>query len=95
MSKPKKEKTASKRKILALVVIAFAVAPLLINVGLVITDFIYDKTGATLTAYDMSMHEYNFELEGEYCEADINNYFQSKEEKRQRELRDSKYKFWK
>ena len=43
----------------------------------------------------MSMHEYNFELEGEYCEADINNYFQSKEEKRQRELRDSKYKFWK
>ena len=36
-----------------------------------------------------------FELEGEYCEADINNYFQSKEEKRQRELRDSKYKFWK
>ena len=29
------------------------------------------------------------------CEANINNYFQSKEEKRQRELRDSKYKFWK
>lgn len=54
MSKPKKEKTASKRKILALVVIAFAVAPLLINVGLVITDFIYDKTGATLTAYGLN-----------------------------------------
>ena len=48
-----------------------------------------------IKVYDMSMHEYNFELEGEYCEADINNYFQSKEEKRQRELRDSKYKFWK
>ena len=48
-----------------------------------------------IKVYDMSMHEYNFELEGEYFEADINNYFQSKEEKRQRELRDSKYKFWK
>ena len=48
-----------------------------------------------IKVYDMSMHEYNFELEGEYCEANINNYFQSKEEKRQRELRDSKYKFWK
>lgn len=42
MSKSKKEKTASKSKILALVVIAFAVAPLLINVGLVITDIIYE-----------------------------------------------------
>lgn len=58
MSKPKKEKTASKRKILALVVIAFAVAPLLINVGLVITDFIYDKTGATLTAYGLNNVEW-------------------------------------
>lgn len=58
MSKPKKEKTASKRKILALVVIAFAVATLLINVGLVITDFIYDKTGATLTAYGLNNVEW-------------------------------------
>ena len=48
-----------------------------------------------ILVYDMSMHEYNFELEGEYCETNINNYFQSKEEKRQKELRDSKYKFWK
>lgn len=48
-----------------------------------------------IKVYDMSMHEYNFELEGEYCETNINNYFQSKEEKRQKELRDSKYKFWK
>ena len=53
-----KEKTASKRKILALVVIAFAVAPLLINVGLVITDFIYDKTGTTLTAYGLNNVEW-------------------------------------
>ena len=58
MSKSKKEKTASKSKILALVVIAFAVAPLLINVGLVITDFIYDKTGATLTAYGLNNVEW-------------------------------------
>ena len=58
MSKSKKEKTASKSKILALVVIAFAVAPLLINVGLVITDLIYDKTGATLTAYGLNNVEW-------------------------------------
>ena len=45
MSKLKKAKTSSKGKILALVVIAFAVAPLLINVELVFTDFIYDKAG--------------------------------------------------
>ena len=58
MSKSNKEKTASKSKILALVVIAFAVAPLLINVGFVITDFIYDKTGATLTAYGLNNAEW-------------------------------------
>ena len=57
MSKSKKEKADSKSKILAVVVIAFAVAPLLINVGLVITDFIYDKTGATLTAYGLHMRK--------------------------------------
>ena len=44
MDKSKKEKGSSKSKILIFVVIAFAVAPLLINVGLVFTDFIYDKT---------------------------------------------------
>ena len=58
MSKSKKEKTASKSKILALVVITFAVAPLLINVGLVITDIIYEKTGATLTAYGLNNVEW-------------------------------------
>lgn len=58
MSKSKKEKTVSKSKILALVVIAFAVAPLLINVGLVITDIIYEKTGATLTAYGLNNVEW-------------------------------------
>lgn len=54
MSKVKKKETISKRKILVIVVIAFAVAPLLINVGLVFTDFIYDKTGFTLTAYGLN-----------------------------------------
>ena len=58
MSKSKKEKTDSKSKILTVIVIAFAVAPLLINVGLVITDFIYDKTGATLTAYGLNNVEW-------------------------------------
>ena len=58
MSKSKKQKTASKSKILALVVITFAVAPLLINVGLVITDIIYEKTGATLTAYGLNNVEW-------------------------------------
>lgn len=41
------------------------------------------------------LHEYILNLKVSIAEADINNYFQSKEEKRQRELRDSKYKFWK
>lgn len=58
MSKSKKQKTASKSKILALVVITFAVAPLLINVGLVITDIIYEKAGATLTAYGLNNVEW-------------------------------------
>ncbi len=57
MSKSKK-KTAAKNKILILVIIAFAVAPLLINVGLVFTDFIYEKTGATLTAYGLNNVEW-------------------------------------
>ena len=54
MSKSKKEKTTSKSKTLALVVIAFAVTPLLINVGLVITDIIYEQTGFALTAYGLN-----------------------------------------
>ncbi len=58
MSKVKKKETISKRKILVIVVIAFAVAPLLINVGLVFTDFIYDKTGFTLTAYGLNNVEW-------------------------------------
>lgn len=58
MSKSNKKKETSRGKILVLVVIAFVVAPLLINVGLVITDFIYDKTGFTLTAYGLDNAEW-------------------------------------
>ena len=58
MSKSKKEKTTSKSKTLALVVIAFAVTPLLINVGLVITDIIYEQTGFALTAYGLNNVEW-------------------------------------
>lgn len=58
MSKSKKEKTSSKGKILALVVIAFAIAPLLINIGLVITDIVYEKTGFSLTAYGLNNVEW-------------------------------------
>ena len=42
----------------------------------------------------MSMHEYNFELEGDYSETEINRYFELKEESKQRNLKDSRYKFW-
>lgn len=58
MSKSKKEKTSSKGKILALVVIAFAIAPLLINIGLVITDIVYEEIGFTLTAYGLNNVEW-------------------------------------
>lgn len=58
MSKVKKKKASFKSNILVIVVIAFAVAPLLINVGLVFTDFIYDKTGVTLTAYGLNNVEW-------------------------------------
>lgn len=58
MDKSKKEKSSFKSKILMFIIIAFAVAPLLINVGLVITDIIYEKTGFTLTAYGLSNVEW-------------------------------------
>ena len=54
MEKSKKWNKFSKSKILISVVIAFALAPLFINVGLVITDIIYEKTGLTLTALGLN-----------------------------------------
>ena len=68
----KSEKGSSKSKILIFVVIAFAVAPLLINVGLAITDFIYDKTGFTLTAYGLSNVEW-LDVSGKLNPADFGN----------------------
>lgn len=58
MDRSEKQKNFSKSKILIIVVIAFAIAPLLINVGLAITDIIYEKTGFTLTAYGLSNVEW-------------------------------------
>lgn len=54
MEKTKKWNKFSKSKILIFVVIAFVLAPLFINVGLVITDIIYEKTGLTLTALGLN-----------------------------------------
>lgn len=48
-----------------------------------------------IDVYNMNMHEYNFELEGEYSNKNIDDYFKWKYEKRQRNLRDSRYLFWK
>lgn len=58
MEKSKERKELSKSKILIFVVIAFALAPLLINVGLIITDIIYEKTGLTLTALGLNNTEW-------------------------------------
>lgn len=58
MEKSKKWKNFSKSKIPIFVVIAFAVAPLLINIGLVMTDIIYEKTGLTLTALGLNNAEW-------------------------------------
>lgn len=54
MEKTKKWNKFSKSKILIFVVIAFVFAPLFINVGLIITDIIYEKTGFTLTAMGLN-----------------------------------------
>ena len=44
--------------------------------------------------YNMTMHEYNFKLE-DYSNKNVYEYFEQKDEKRQRDLRDSRYKLWK
>lgn len=48
-----------------------------------------------IKVYDMSMHEYNFGLDCYYSEAKLDEYFEIKEENRQRKLRDSGYRLWK
>ena len=47
-----------KSKSLIYIVIAFAVAPVAINLGLVFTDIIYEKTGNTLTAKGLNNAEW-------------------------------------
>ncbi len=54
MKKSNRLKCSSKSRILIYVIIAFTIAPLLINVGLIITDVIYENTGLTLTAYGLN-----------------------------------------
>lgn len=58
MKKSEKWKEIFKSKSLIALVIVFAVAPLLINIGLVITDIIYEKTGVTLTAQGLNNVEW-------------------------------------
>lgn len=54
MKKSKKDKTFFKSKFLIFVIVAFMSAPLFINVGLIIADIIYEKTGIILTASGLS-----------------------------------------
>lgn len=58
MKKSEKWKTIFKSKSLIYIVIAFAVAPVAINLGLVFTDIIYEKTGNTLTAKGLNNAEW-------------------------------------
>lgn len=58
MIKSEKWKTIFKSKSLIYIVIAFAVAPVAINLGLVFTDIIYEKTGNTLTAKGLNNAEW-------------------------------------
>ena len=58
MKKSEKWKTIFKSKSLIYIVIVFAVAPVVINLGLVFTDIIYEKTGNTLTAKGLNNAEW-------------------------------------
>ena len=58
MKKSEKWKTIFKSKSLIYIVIVFAVAPVAINLGLVFTDIIYEKTGNTLTAKGLNNAEW-------------------------------------
>lgn len=58
MKKSEKWKAIFKSKSLIVIVTAFVVAPLLINLGLVLTDIIYEKTGFTLTANGLNNSEW-------------------------------------
>ncbi len=66
MKKSEKWKTIFKSKSLIYIVIAFAVAPVAINLGLVFTDIIYENTGNTLTAeYSCAMKSHFRKIENQ------------------------------
>lgn len=56
--KSEKLKEIFKSRSLIGIVTAFVVAPLLINLGLVFTDIIYEETGFTLTAKGLNNAEW-------------------------------------
>lgn len=58
MKKSEKWTAIFKSKSLIVIVTAFVVAPLLINLGLVLTDIIYEETGFTLTANGLNNAEW-------------------------------------
>lgn len=58
MEKTKKRKDIFKNKILIFIMVAFIIASILINVGLMITDIIYINTGMTLTACGLNNVEW-------------------------------------
>lgn len=58
MKKSEKWKAIFKNKSLMAIVTAFVVAPLLINLGLVLTDIIYEEFGFTLTAKGLNNAEW-------------------------------------
>lgn len=47
-------KKLQNKKILVIVIVLLLIAPLIINVGLMFTDFVYSKTGMTLTANNLN-----------------------------------------
>ena len=58
MKKSEKWEAIFKSKSLIAIVTAFVVAPVLINIGLVLTDIIYEETGFTLTAKGLNNAEW-------------------------------------
>jgi hypothetical protein len=59
-------------------------------------EFIYQLAQRkNFTVYNMGMHEYRFELEGDYWGVDVEQYFKDKSESTINKLKESRYDFWK
>ena len=78
MIKSEKWKTIFKSKSLIYIVIAFAVALVLINLGLVITDIIYEKMGFTLTAQGLTENVYLSQQDLQSIKEQVKNLEKSK-----------------